>query len=327
LLYSCKAEQSVEQEQVNPETLMTEYSEDLSIQMSENGLKSYHFSTPLMEGYAMARDPYKEFRKGIKVVMYEDDSTANVSATMTSNYAIFYDNRKLWEAKGDVVVIQTNGRKLYTQQLFWNATTEKIYSNVDTKVLQKDGWHFGVGFEADESLKNIHFRKYSSEVEFDATPAPKKESENAKANETKAVEIKVESGDNKSDSKTEIELKSTSKSNEQTTNSRVGRDDVAPMQKVEGKASGVPQMKGHADKPNPTQPPGQGPGRPSRPHDGSNPKGVGAKGGDKRNQDVARPTMELSSGVTNPAMERSGEAVRPTMDRGSQLNLETDVPK
>ena len=90
------------EDQVNAETLMTEYSEDLSIQMSENGLKSYHFSTPLMEGYAMARDPYKEFRKGVKVIMYEDDSTANVSATLTSNYAIFYDNRKLWEAKGDV---------------------------------------------------------------------------------------------------------------------------------------------------------------------------------------------------------------------------------
>ncbi|MBP3497225.1 MAG: cell division protein, partial [Alistipes sp.] len=81
LLYSCKAEHKVTEEQINTETLMTEYSEDLSIQMSENGLKSYSFSTPLMEGYAMARDPYKEFRKGVKVIMYEDDSTSRVSAT------------------------------------------------------------------------------------------------------------------------------------------------------------------------------------------------------------------------------------------------------
>ena len=166
LLYSCKAEQSVEQEQVNPETLMTEYSEDLSIQMSENGLKSYHFSTPLMEGYAMARDPYKEFRKGIKVVMYEDDSTANVSATMTSNYAIFYDNRKLWEAKGDVVVIQTNGRKLYTQQLFWNQATHRIYSNVDSRVVDGDEVYDCEGFESDENMTDWRYRKLKGVTYF-----------------------------------------------------------------------------------------------------------------------------------------------------------------
>lgn len=166
LLYSCKAEQSVEQEQVNPETLMTEYSEDLSIQMSENGLKSYHFSTPLMEGYAMARDPYKEFRKGIKVVMYEDDSTANVSATMTSNYAIFYDNRKLWEAKGDVVVIQTNGRKLYTQQLFWNQATHCIYSNVDSRIVDGDEVYDCEGFESDENMTDWRYRKLKGVTYF-----------------------------------------------------------------------------------------------------------------------------------------------------------------
>ncbi len=33
--------------------------------------------------------------------------------------------------------------------------------------MQSDGWHFGVGFDADESLKNIHFRKYMSEMEFE----------------------------------------------------------------------------------------------------------------------------------------------------------------
>ena len=335
LLFSCGSKD--EPVHYDYETLLTESSEHRTITMMENGQRSYIFSAPLIEGYSMATNPYQEFRRGIFMTTFTSDSLSLVDATIKAQYAIYYERQKLWEAKGNVVINKfnrseadttiTDTTKVYTQQLFWNATTEKIYSNVDTKVLQKDGWHFGVGFEADESLKNIHFRKYSSEVEFDATPAPKDDVADAKVDEAKETAPKAEKADNKPDSKTEIELKSTSKSNKQTTNSRVGRDDVAPMQKVEGKASGVPQMKGHADKPNPTQPPGQGPGRPSRPHDGSNPKGVGAKGGDKRNQDVARPTMELSSGVTNPAMERSGEAVRPAMDRGSQLNLETDVPK
>ncbi len=165
LLYSCKAEQQVIEEQANLENLMTEYSEDLSIQMSENGLKSYYFTTPLMEGYAMARDPYKEFRKGVEVVMY-DDSTSNVSATLTSNYAIFYDKRKLWEAKGDVVVVQTNGRKLYTQQLFWNQATHRIYSNVDSRIIDGDEIYDCEGFESNENMTDWRYRKLRAVTYF-----------------------------------------------------------------------------------------------------------------------------------------------------------------
>ncbi len=114
---------------------MTEYSENLSIVMSENGRKSYHFETPLLEGYGQARDPYREFRKGIKITMFEKDSTAAESAVLTSNYAINYGNRRLWEAKGDVVVTKSDGKKLFTSQLFWNQATGRIYSNVDSKIV------------------------------------------------------------------------------------------------------------------------------------------------------------------------------------------------
>lgn len=187
LLYSCKAEQKVVEDQVNAETLMTEYSEDLSIQMSENGLKSYHFSTPLMEGYAMARDPYKEFRKGVKVIMYEDDSTANVSATLTSNYAIFYDNRKLWEAKGDVVVVQTNGRKLYTQQLFWNQATHRIYSNVDSRIVDGDEVYDCEGFESDENMTDWRYRKLKGVTYFTDTEASSSDT-SAKSEDAKSAD-------------------------------------------------------------------------------------------------------------------------------------------
>ncbi|MBO7264278.1 MAG: LPS export ABC transporter periplasmic protein LptC [Alistipes sp.] len=158
------------------ETLMTESSENRTITMMENGKRSYTFTSPLMEGYRLATNPYQEFRRGIEMTTYTD-SLSLPEVTITANYAIYYERQKLWEAKGNVVVIRRDREEgdttvkglteVYTQQLFWNATTKKIYSNVDTKVLQSDGWHFGVGFDADDDLKNIHFRRYSSEIEFD----------------------------------------------------------------------------------------------------------------------------------------------------------------
>lgn len=62
--------------------MMTEYSENMSIVMTENGRKSYHFETPLIEGYNLARDPYREFRKGIKITTYTNDSLAAEDAVL-----------------------------------------------------------------------------------------------------------------------------------------------------------------------------------------------------------------------------------------------------
>jgi len=168
LLFSCEADRAVG-EDAGTENLMTEYSENLSIVMSENGLKSYHFETPLLEGYGQARDPYREFRKGIRITMFEKDSTAAVSAVLTSNYAINYGNRRLWEAKGDVVVTKSDGKKLFTSQLFWNQATGRIYSNVDSRIVDGDEVYNCEGFETDESMNDLTYRKLDGVTYFTST--------------------------------------------------------------------------------------------------------------------------------------------------------------
>lgn len=164
--------------------MMTEYSENLSIVMSENGLKSYHFETPLMEGYTLARDPYREFRKGVKITMFEEDSMSRDAATLTANYAIFYENRKLWEAKGDVVVIQTNGRRLYTQQLFWNQVTHRIYSNVDSRIVDGDEMTDCEGFESDEEMTQWKYRKLKGVTYFTMSEDGGSKSDSTKVKQT-----------------------------------------------------------------------------------------------------------------------------------------------
>ena len=229
LLFSCSNETKTTH--YDYETLMTESSENRTITMMENGMRSYTFVSPLMEGYSLASSPYQEFRRGIDMTTYTQDSINLVDATIRANYAIYYENQKLWEAKGNVIIIKNNRDKgdttvknqteIYTQQLFWNATTKKIYSNVDTKILQPDGWHFGVGFDADEDLKNIHFRKYSSEMEFDMSqPTPEEiEAENKKNEEE--VNKKDKSGKSGKSN-------STNKSGKPNNNKRNGEPEMGP---------------------------------------------------------------------------------------------------
>lgn len=176
LLFSCEGGGAAGS--FSDELRMTEYSENLSIVNSQNGQRSYHFVTPLMEGYSQAAEPYREFRRGVKITTYKDDSLSTVDAVLTANYAIYYEKRRLWEAKGDVVVEKSDGKKLFTQQLFWNERTKKIYSNVDSKIVQSGGTDvfIGEGFESDEEFKDWRFRRMKGRMEVDMVPAEQSDS-------------------------------------------------------------------------------------------------------------------------------------------------------
>lgn len=169
MLSSCRKEEATLP--ADQQVRMTEYSENLSVITSENGQKSYHFTAPLMEGYTLAREPYREFRKGVRIVTYnKGDSLSTVDATLTANYAIYYEKRELWEAKGNVVIVKEDGKRLYTQQLFWNATTKRIYSNVDTRIVDGVDNFIGEGFESDDELRKWKFRRMKGRMTVEVTP-------------------------------------------------------------------------------------------------------------------------------------------------------------
>lgn len=192
LLCSCAEKKSAEEDSPY-EGLMTEYSTNRTITATENGKKKYEFFTPLLEGYTAGAEPYREFRKGVRISTYKADSSNVVDVTLTANYAIYYENRKLWEAKGNVVVKKSDGKELYTEQLFWNAITKKIYSNVDSKIVQPDGEFFVSSFESDEEFRYWSSREMDGrmEVEFKPVePVDSLQTEDAKPAKTKPAKTK-----------------------------------------------------------------------------------------------------------------------------------------
>ena len=201
LLFSC-ADKDAGRASASEETMMTEYSEDLSVVMSQNGRRSYHFVTPLLEGYSLAREPYREFRKGVKITTYQNDSLTTVDAVLTANYAIYYENRELWEAKGNVVVEKSDGKTLYTQQLFWNARTKKIYSNVDSKIVQNNGRDVFIGeaFESDEEFKDWRFRRMKGRMEVEM----KQSADSAATDSTSVRPVPKPSASRPSDSRSAV---------------------------------------------------------------------------------------------------------------------------
>jgi len=148
------------------ETLITMQSTNHILRESKNGRLQYQAETPLMERYEQASEPYMEFRKGIKVETY-NDTTYLVESTIIADYAKFIEPQELWEARGNVVVTGANGQVLETEQLFWDQKTDKIYSNVDSKVTQGEDVVIGVGFESNSKFDNYIIRQPRGQVAVD----------------------------------------------------------------------------------------------------------------------------------------------------------------
>lgn len=165
LLFSCSG--APKTKEVNMETMITQQSDTLTMVNTKNGVKEYRFTTPLMERYEFARDPYMEFRRGINIVTF--DSLGGDASRLRADYAIFYEKRELWETRGNVVGTSTDGRQLYTNQLFWDQKTDKIYSNVDCKIVDGQDVFVGEGFESDSEFKDWVFRESEGRMWVDAS--------------------------------------------------------------------------------------------------------------------------------------------------------------
>lgn len=167
-LQACGGTKQKVEEDTN-EGLITHKSDSLVRIVSQNGRKSYRFATPLMERYELAKDPYSEFRKGVKIITYKD-STNIEEGSLIADYAIFFEKQELWEAKGNVVATNQSGHVLETQQLFWDQRSHRIYSNIDSRITQGNDVLVGVGFESDEKMEEWEFRRPRGRLAVDIEP-------------------------------------------------------------------------------------------------------------------------------------------------------------
>lgn len=185
LLFSCSGGKKTKE--LNLQTMITQQSDTLTMVYTKNGVKEYRFWTPLMERYEFARDPYMEFRRGINIITF--DTLGADNSKLRADYAIFYEKRELWETRGNVVGESADGRKLFTQQLFWDQKTDKVYSNVDCKIVDGEDEFVGEGFESDSEFKDWLFRESEGRMWVDASQS---ENPQPKADKNEEDEERVE---------------------------------------------------------------------------------------------------------------------------------------
>lgn len=163
MLFACKNKMSDIASLNFSDTIPDVSARDIEFTYSDSAEVQVRLSGPLM--YAFEGDePYMEFPEGFKVEFY--DSAFNITSTITGKYGIHYREKKIMEARNNVVVTNfETGERLDTEELIWDQNKKLIYSNKFVKITSEDGVIFGDGLEAEQDFSKRRIINPSGEIE------------------------------------------------------------------------------------------------------------------------------------------------------------------
>ncbi len=82
-------------------------------------------TAPIHLDYNHLSFKYSEFPEGLKVVFYNDNGQEN---KIFADYGIFYKATKMVDLKNNVKLLSYDGSELITEQLFWDAENEWLFT-------------------------------------------------------------------------------------------------------------------------------------------------------------------------------------------------------
>jgi LPS export ABC transporter protein LptC len=132
---------------------------------SDSARKQLIMTSPLMERYTNVKSPYSEFRQGIKVIFY--DGKPDSVGTLSSKYARFTEDKKLWELKDSVVAVNEKNEILETELLYWDQGKEIVYTDRFVKITSADQIVMGTGLESDPRFIKWRIRNVSAQFYID----------------------------------------------------------------------------------------------------------------------------------------------------------------
>ena len=137
---------------------------NIEVSYTDSGILKGKITAPEVNDFAREEEPYTVFPKGIKVVFY--NQSGQPESFIQANYAVFYKDKELWEGHGQVVAENpAEGKRLETEQIFWDQKGKRIYSDKFSTITTRDGVSYGEnGFEAREDLSRYRMNGYKGRI-------------------------------------------------------------------------------------------------------------------------------------------------------------------
>lgn len=150
-MWSCAEEKKdVVSIETDPETTPTVVTQDVLTLVSDSGVTQYRITTPLWAMYQEAQEPFWKFPEGLFLEQF--DSIFAIKASIQCDSATYYRSRQLWQLDGHVTILNANDEVILTQQLFWDQSLRKVYSDSFIHIERKDRILEGFGFKSNERM-------------------------------------------------------------------------------------------------------------------------------------------------------------------------------
>ena len=163
LFASCQKEkQEYVHKKYNPEFVPTIDTDSVTMKISDSGRVKYKMVTKRMQIFDKAKDPHWYFPKGIYLEQY--DSVYHVNATIVADTVWNYNQKGLWKLKGHVVIKNVKGAVFKTEELYWDQTQKKIYTDKYIRITSPERDLKGYGMDASQDLSQYQIRRPSGVI-------------------------------------------------------------------------------------------------------------------------------------------------------------------
>lgn len=160
---SCSEKKAQGLDPVNTSLVPTIQTEDVVSLISDSGITRYKFQAKEWLMFSKAQSPYWHFPKGIYVEKF--DSVFDVDASIEADTAYFWEQKKLWELKGNVKIQNIQNERFETQLLFWDQNAQKIYSDSAIRIERAGGnVIYGKGFVSNEQMTKWDILQTSADL-------------------------------------------------------------------------------------------------------------------------------------------------------------------
>jgi LPS export ABC transporter protein LptC len=150
LQFGCENDlRDVEQISAKKMSVPVDRSIGVEIIYSDSAIVKAKLITPELLNFKTEK-PYIEMKKGVTVIFY--DRNQQETSRVRSDYAIRRERENIVELKKNVVVTNIKGETFKSDELIWDETKKRFYSNRLVSITSRDNVLYGTSFWANEDF-------------------------------------------------------------------------------------------------------------------------------------------------------------------------------
>lgn len=147
------------------EEVLPEIGREVDILYTAEGALKAKIIAPELKRYE-AKTPYTEFEKGLRLYFYND--LQELDSKLSARYGIIWEHKDEMLVRDSVVILNTEGEKLSTEELVWKRKEQKIFSDKFVTITTPTEIIYGNGFEANEDFSDYMIKDITGTVLLDA---------------------------------------------------------------------------------------------------------------------------------------------------------------